>query len=335
MDFKSTFFNELKQLISDFAHILKPFLSYIIFNEFGRLRSGWRFSFFLLAFIIISGILVIGTVGILSNLPIGFSQESLLAFVVPFAITASVATLLGWLFGKIFEDLPFRALGAWFTKNWLKDLIFGLILGAVSIGVAVLIAFIFGGMRFEMNQNSGSTAILLTLGVTLLIFIFGAIAEETFFRGYLLQTLTRAKLMWLGIILTSFLFASAHNSNPGANVLSWTNTLLAGVWLAAAYLKTRNLWFPFGIHLTWNWAQGAFFGINVSGLSELASAPLLRVSEKGNAFIGGGDYGLEGGIACTISLIISTAIIWFLPIFKPTEEMLALTNEEKPISRLA
>ena len=302
----------------------------IFHNEFGRIRSGWRFSIFLLAFVLLSGIFVVGAVGLLSRLPIGFSQESLLAFIIPFLITAAIAVFLGWIFGRFFEDLPFRALGVWFTKNWLKDLISGLTLGAVSIGIAALIAYLFGGMRFETNQNSGNTAILLTLGVTLLIFTVGAIAEEVLFRGYLLQTMTRAKLAWVGVILTSFLFASAHNSNPGASVFSWINTLLAGVWLAAAYLKTRNIWFPFGIHLTWNWVQGAFLGINVSGLSELASAPLMRVSEKGSAFIGGGDYGLEGGIACTIALIISTALIWFLPIFKATDEMLALTDSETP-----
>lgn len=302
--------------------------SEIFLNEAGRLRSGWRFTMFLCAFFLLSTIFVVGAVAILANLPIGFSQESLLAFVVPFAISSVISIFLGWLFGKIFEDLPFRALGCWFNNNWLKDLILGLIIGAISLGIAVLIAFAFGGMKFEMNQTAGVSAIFLTLGVTLLIFIFGAISEEVLFRGYLLQTLSRSNLFWVGGILTSLLFASAHNANPGASVFSWLNTFIAGIWLVVAYLRTRNLWFPFGIHLTWNWMQGAFFGISVSGLETLASAPVLQVTEKGNAVIGGGDYGIEGGIACTIALVISTALIYFLPIFKPTEEMIALTSEE-------
>lgn len=300
----------------------------IFCNESGRIKSGWRFSIFLIAFIFLSAFLVLITFETLANLPIGFSENSLLRMIVQFTITTFAAVFLGWLFGRFFEDLPFRALGVWFTKNWLKDLVFGLIIGAISIAIAALIAFAFGGMRFEMNRSAASTAIFLTLGITLVIFVAGAIAEETLFRGYLLQTMTRARLVWIGVILTSVLFATAHNSNDGASVLSWSNTFLAGIWLAAAYLKTRNLWFPFGIHLTWNWVQGAFFGVTVSGLSELASAPVLIVSEKGNALIGGGDYGIEGGIACTIALIVSTALIWFTPIFKPTEEMLALTSEE-------
>ena len=302
----------------------------IFFNEFRRVRSGWRFAIFLLSFFILSSVLVLGAAAVLAALPIGFSQGSLLALIVPSTVTLFVAIFLGWLYGRIFEDLPFRALGAWFTKNWLKDLIFGLIIGVVSIGLATFIAAIFGNLTFQVNNSAGTSAILITLAATLLIFTIGAIAEETLFRGYLLQTLSRAQLFYVGAILTAFLFASAHNNNPGASVFSWFNTFLAGIWFAVAYLKTRNLWFPFGLHLAWNWIQGAFLGINVSGLNKLASAPILRVSETGTQFVTGGDYGIEGGIACTIALIFSTALIYFLPFIKPTEEMLALTNEEKP-----
>lgn len=302
----------------------------IFFNENGRVRSGLRFLVFFISYFILSLIFVGGIAAFLMSLPIGFSQASLIGFIVPFFIGSVVAIFLGWLFGKIFEDLPFRAFGAWFTKNWLKDLFFGLIFGAFSIILAALIAYLFGGMNFTQNRNSGFMPIVLTLGSTLVIFTFGAVAEEVLFRGYMLQTLSRAKVFWVGMLLTSFLFASAHNANPGANVFTWTNTFLAGIWLAVAYYKTRNLWFPFGVHLAWNWVQGAFLGINVSGLSELASAPFLRVTETGNSFISGGDYGIEGGISCTVALIISTALIYFSPFLKPTEEMLALTSEEIP-----
>jgi len=306
----------------------------IFFNELGRVKSGWRFCIFLVSYFVLTIVFGLGSIAVLSNLPIGFTPGSLMAFVFPSGIFAAVAIFLGWLYGKLFEDLPFRALGCWFTKNWLKDLAFGLIIGAFSIGLAAAIAAILGNLTFQINDSSGTSAIFLTLAVTLLIFTIAAISEEALFRGYLLQTLGRAKLFYVGVILTSFLFASAHNNNPGANAFSWINTFLAGIWLAAAYYKTRNLWFPFGIHLAWNWIQGAFLGINVSGLSELASAPILRVSETGTNFVTGGDYGIEGGIACTIALIFSTALIWFTPFLRPTEEMLDLTSEEKPNSRL-
>lgn len=302
----------------------------IFFNDIGRLRSGWRFSVFLLAYLLFTGVFGVGLVAVMSNLPIGFSPNSLLALVVPFAVFGAIAIFLGWFFGKAFEDLPFRALGCSLTKNWLKDLVFGLIIGAASFGFAALVAAIFGGLRFEFNAGSGTAAIVSTLAATFLIFTFGAISEEGLFRGYLLQTMSRARLFWFGALVTSVLFASGHANNPNATFFSWTNTFLAGIWLAAAYWKTRTLWFPFGVHLAWNWIQGAFLGIRVSGLSDLASAPVFKPLSTTETFFTGGNYGIEGGFACTIALIFSTILIYFVPFLRPTAEMLALTNQENP-----
>ncbi len=169
-------------------------------------------------------------------------------------------------------------------------------------------------MTFTVNTASSSSAIGWTLVSTLAIFVAGAASEETLFRGYLLQTFARSRIAWIGVVVTSLLFAFAHNNNPSANPLALANTLLAGVWFAAAYFKTRDLWFPFGVHLAWNWLQGPFFGINVSGIAEFSPDPVLRAIDSGPAWLTGGSYGIEGGIACTIALIISTGLIYFLPI---------------------
>ena len=305
----------------------------IFFNELGRLRSGWRFIVFMLALFLLTGA-VGGAIGaILIYLPIEFSKSSLLGFLAPNLILLTVVIFLGWLCGKLFEDLPFRALGAWFTSNWLKDFVLGNLLGAASIGFAALILAAFGATVFRFNQNAGQSAILLTLAVSFGVFSVGAAAEEAFFRGYILQTFTRAKLALFAVALTSLLFAAAHIGNQGANYLSFINTALAGVWFGAAYLKTRTLWMAFGLHLAWNLMQGAVFGISVSGINEITTAPLLQATNVGSDILTGGDYGIEGGIACTIALVISTLVIWFVPIFKPTEEMLKLTNEETQINK--
>jgi len=77
------------------------------------------------------------------------------------------------------------------------------------------------------------------------------------------------------------LFASGHLGNPNASAFAWLNTFLAGVWFGVAYWKTGDLWFPFGMHLAWNWMQGAFFGIEVSGLTEITASPLLKEIDRG------------------------------------------------------
>jgi membrane protease YdiL (CAAX protease family) len=257
---------------------------------------------------------------VLSNSPIGFNEGGLSGFVVPNFILLTISIFIGWLCGRFLENLPFRALGCWFTKNWLKDLLFGLTLGAVSIFFAAFIAIVFGGMTVQPNRTSGNSAILLTLSISLAVFILGAAAEEALFRGYILQTFARAKLAWLAIVLTSLFFAYGHSGNSNAGYISTINTALAGVWFSIAYLKTRNLWMAFGLHLMWNWVQGAILGIPVSGIKELTTAPLFKVTNTGSTVLTGGDYGIEGGVACTIALIISGVLIWFLPMLNRREK---------------
>ena len=301
----------------------------IFVNKLGRLRSGWRFTIFLVALFLLSAV----TLGIISAiliiLPPEYSKSSLLNFLLPNIALLAIAVFLGWLCGKIFENLPFQALGVWFTRSWLKDFGWGLLIGTLSIGLAALILVTLGATHFQFNQDAGYSAILWTLAASFGVFAVGAAAEEAFFRGYMLQTFTRAKLVLFAVVLTSMLFAAGHLGNHGANYLSLINTALAGVWLGAAYLKTRTLWLAFGLHLAWNWMQGAVLGISVSGINEITTAPLLQPTNSGSDVLTGGDYGIEGGIACTIAIIISTLLIWFAPIFKPTEEMLLLTSREK------
>lgn len=300
----------------------------IFFDQNGHLRSGWRFAFFIIAFIFAVGIASPLISSLFQLLPNGFEENSLLARVFESLTGLSIAIFLGWLFGKIFENLPFRALGTWFTKFWFKDLILGLLIGLASITFAVLLAMIFGGLRFQFNENAGMSAIQVTLGTSLIVFIFGAAFEEVLIRGYIFQTFVRSNLAWVALLITSIFFAAGHLANPNAEIFSTLNTALAGVWLGVAYLKTRTLWLAFGIHLAWNWFQGSFFGIEVSGLTDISVAPILKEIDRGPSWISGGDYGIEGGIACTIALIASTILIWYLPILKPNEEMLTLTSEK-------
>jgi hypothetical protein len=132
----------------------------------------------------------------------------------------------------------------------------------------------------------------------------------------MLQTLDRSGFAWLAILLTSLFFGLVHAGNPSSTLFSTVNTILAGVWFSIAYLKTRDLWFVTGLHMMWNWTQGSIFGIEVSGLTNLASVSLLKEIDSGPTWLTGQTYGIEGGIACTIALIVSTITILAVPKMK-------------------
>src|SRR3989441_531025 len=285
----------------------------IFIDREGHLRSGWRLAIFIVAFwICVDVSQALSFAGLRRVLHLSSPQmlRSNWWFVTSSGSLLFSATLAGWACGALLEGLPFRSLGCLPQRGWLRNLGIGSILGAASLFLAALLAAATRGIQFRVDV-AGVRSIGETLAVSLFIFLVGAAAEEMLFRGYPLQTFTRANLAWLGVILTSIPFALGHFSNPHVVPgFTFVNSALAGVWLAIAYLRTRSLWLPFGLHWSWNWAQASLLGLPVSGINRLAPAPLLQAMNAGPDWLTGGTYGIEGGAACTFALIVSILVIW-------------------------
>jgi uncharacterized protein len=288
----------------------------IFFGDNGLFRSGWRFAIFMAIFV--PGVALFGSlaIGILySAAGAGHSDPSTF-LITNGLVSLAVALVAGWICGRYLERLPFSALGVSFRDQWFLSLIAGLVLGAITLALAAGIGNVAGGLSFSMNAAATSGDIGWTLSISFLVFAAAAAFEEALFRGYILQTFVRSDLKLLGAVLTSLLFATVHMGNPAVSTIGWLNTFIAGLWFAVAYLKARDLWLPFGLHLAWNWTQGSVFGVEVSGLTDIVRAPMMRESEIGPAWLTGGDYGIEGGIVTTAAIIISIIFIYFLPLRK-------------------
>ncbi|MBK6751742.1 MAG: CPBP family intramembrane metalloprotease [Acidobacteria bacterium] len=285
----------------------------IFIGKDGQLRSGWRAGVFLFGFIFFS--VILGTIVQAIMFTANFESASLQSISLAANAVAALipAIVIGWLCGKWLEKLPFGALGASFSGGWIRNFMLGIVAGGATLSFAVLVAFVLGGQRFELNLANGWQPVLTSLAVSFGVFAAAAAMEEALFRGYILQTFARSNLAWLAILLTSVFFGLVHADNPNAGVISTLNTVLAGIWFSVAYLKTRDLWFVWGLHLMWNWMQGSFFGIEVSGLTDITKNPLLREIDTGPTWLTGTTYGIEGGIVCTVALVISTIVIHFFP----------------------
>ena len=284
-----------------------------LFDKNGIIRSGWRVVVFLFTFFVTAVTLGAAAQYAFTALGVNAAANPAWLLVTNGILSLVPALVIGWLCGKLFENLPYKALGAAFTSGWFKNLLLGSLVGAVTLSFAVLIAFAFGGERFEINLADGANAVIASLSASFLVFAVASAFEEALFRGYILQTMDRSGLAWLAILLTSVFFGAVHAGNPNAGVISTLNTILAGIWFSVAYLKTRDLWFVWGMHWMWNFTQGSVFGIEVSGLTDITTNPLLKEIDHGPTWLTGQTYGIEGGIACTVALIISINAIHFWP----------------------
>lgn len=311
----------------------------IFFNQAGRLRSGWRFSIFTAAMLLALVLLGNGLVVALATV-FGSAQSandflnSAWGFVAQALMLLVSALLIGWICAESFEGLPFRSLGWAQHRGWSRDLVMGAGLGGVSMLLAVALAASSGGFRFSVTTANLLPAVARTLLTSALIFMLAAAAEETLFRGYPVQTMLRSLPAWAALIPSSILFASVHLDNPNvARGFTFINTMLAGLWLTIGFLRTRSLWFPLGLHWSWNWMMGAVLGLPVSGITQLTPQPLLRATDYGPAWLTGGAYGIEGGVACTLALLLSSFFVWRTKLLSSTEQMHAFTDRNNPALR--
>jgi membrane protease YdiL (CAAX protease family) len=133
---------------------------------------------------------------------------------------------------------------------------------------------------------------------TALIVQFGvAVIEELLLRGVFFRVLERSLGSWLALALSAVLFGFMHAGNPNATWWAAAGLALqAGVLLAAAYMASRSLWLPIGVHWGWNAMQAGVVGGTVSGHTTRA---VLTVKPAGAEILSGGAFGLEGSVVAT------------------------------------
>jgi len=175
----------------------------------------------------------------------------------------------------------------------------GVLIGMLSFSAVIASIALGGGYHVE----SGSvTAAIGLVGMV----AAGAVAEEVMFRGLLLRLVEKRTGTWVALLVSSVLFGAMHITNPDASVLGLVMiALTGGAMLGAAYIATRTLWAPIGLHIGWNFAGAGIFGTVVSG-GDMPSG-LLEGVASGPAILTGGDFGPEGSIYALLVCTVVTA----------------------------
>ena len=205
-----------------------------------------------------------------------------------------------WAFMKYIDKEPLINIGLQ-VKGRLKDFNFGLLIGLLIMGFAYFFLLLINEIVFvniDFNLNKVLLSIVLFMGVS--------VFEEIIFRGYVLKNLLESFNPYVALFVSSLFFSLIHGANPNVTLLGLSNIFLAGIFLGASYVFTKNLWFPIALHFSWNFFQ-TMFGFTVSGM-DFYSIVQFEILE--NNYLNGGKFGFESSVLSLIIILISTILIW-------------------------
>jgi membrane protease YdiL (CAAX protease family) len=219
------------------------------------------------------------------------------------------AIAANWLLLRIYENRHIVDLGLHWNRASMENLGMGLLGGVLAACLVLAPPLLVGAAHLTRTPaEPGSTGTILFVGLLLLA---GSAGEELFFRGYGFQRLLAVVGPYATILPVSVVFALLHESNPNANWFGIANTAGFGILFGCAYLRSRDLWLPIGLHFGWNFTY-PLFGVNLSGLRIKVTG--YEMSWTAGDFWSGGGYGPEASVLTSIVLGLLSFYLWKAPI---------------------
>jgi membrane protease YdiL (CAAX protease family) len=196
------------------------------------------------------------------------------------------------LFALYTRHVEGRAVGELTLRRAPRELVLGFAAGMAAISSVIAVLAALGLYRIE-SFNAWSALLLPLLSA-----VGAAIFEELLFRGILFRIAEDSLGSWWAIALSALFFGAAHLTNPHATALAAVAVMIeASLFLSAAYMLTRRLWFPIGIHAGWNFTEEGIWGVSVSGTTPHG---LTQSYLHGPVWLSGGEFGAEASLVAIV-----------------------------------
>ena len=270
----------------------------LFLNSNRQLRNGWWIVIFVVLFLI-SRFVYTPTSHLLKDVGLPASWLEPLRFLFILLVT--------WVCTRLRGE-PLSSIGFRIGRRWLVEIGIGVAVGVALMLVIVGIIWAVGGVRLELDPARS----IGTLGYGLYLFLCVALFEETLFRGFLFQRLVDGAGIWVAQLALALLFAIGHWGNPGmrgaTEIVASLDLGLGAIMLGLAWLRTRSLALPVGLHLGWNWMQGHVLGFGVSGFDY--TGWFHPVFEGLPQWLTGGEFGPESSVFAVAVDLVMIVLLW-------------------------
>jgi hypothetical protein len=273
-----------------------------------RLRAGWRLLIQTMVFLVLT--VCIGIVALIPYVLLFGTNTTGFAFLAFGEIVQALPlTVSVFLACRYLDKRPISRLGLKLEWRTLADIIVGIVITFVMMGLIYAIMSLMGWIEFKSFAWQVDPPLTVIGNFLLVLFVFLLVgwSEELLSRGYHLQTIASGFNIFWGVVLSSAVFGVMHLMNPNSNWISAVGIFFAGLFFALGYLRTGQLWLPIGMHIGWNLFEGCVFGFPVSGLDVYQ---LTRIQVTGPDLWTGGAFGPEAGLVVLPALIVGTVLIY-------------------------
>lgn len=264
----------------------------IFLNTDGRLRSGWWIGLFFVLLAAMLVPLIVSAADSGTGVPL-YQQLGLIA----------VASLVC----QMLRRRPIAELTGAFGGAWLAQLAWGLAGGALLMLVPAAALAAAGVVSWQWNPAWAGV-----LAPTALTLLAAAAAEELLFRGFLFQRMIDGLGIPLAQLAIATLFTLTHSDALAGQgqlaYLAGANIFIASLMFGLAFVRTKSLAMPFGLHFAANMTQGPLLGFGVSGSDEPGLLILTRSGEPD--WLTGGAFGLEASVPGFLAVIALTATLY-------------------------
>lgn len=189
---------------------------------------------------------------------------------------------------------------AFATRGAGRELCTGLLVGAGCF--LAVIGVLAASGAYRVTGSAGWAVVLVPLTELTLVALF----EEILFRAVLQRNLERSLGSWPAVAISAVVFALAHLPNANVTAAAIGVTVVAGVWLAGAYLVTRRLWLAVGMHFAWDFMSDAVFSLTTSGHP---GKGILQGRTGGPEWLSGGAYGVEASVVTLVVLAVAAGVL--------------------------
>ncbi len=254
------------------------------------------------------------------NIAVWLLRSALLGAALGIFATGLIANVLTM---RIFDRRPLADIGLGGGSDSRKNFLIGAGLAAGSAVVLLVTPLVTGGAHLQSRTGPASISVLSLL-FYFVVLLFGAAGEEVIFRGYAFQLLVSRLGPFATIFPVSLIFGLAHGTNPHSTKLGILNTVLWGTLLGFAFVRSRDLWLPIGLHYGWN-VTLPLFGTNLSGITIEVTRYTYRWDLA--PLWSGGAYGPEGGLLTTLVVVAIFFALWKAPVVGQTAAIATNLNE--------